>query len=128
TSICRSSVTICSGLYFLVGIPALLQSEFSLTSAGTKNPGQVNLAAVRLAEKGFPISMSLIERSYRSLLAEGVVSLTMEPMKVEETPIRSRLTASEYNQMNIASIRQRYAQDKDFRQDVDELIKTGKVI
>ncbi|MGB7281213.1 MAG: hypothetical protein WBE13_03035, partial [Candidatus Acidiferrum sp.] len=40
-SICRSSVTICSGLYFLVGIPALLQSEFSLTSAGTKNPGQV---------------------------------------------------------------------------------------
>ncbi|MGB7283464.1 MAG: hypothetical protein WBE13_14460, partial [Candidatus Acidiferrum sp.] len=42
-SICRSSVTICSGLYFLVGIPALLQSEFSLTSAGTKNPGQVSL-------------------------------------------------------------------------------------
>ncbi len=41
TSICRSSVTICSGLYFFIGIPALLQSEFSLTSAGTKIPGQV---------------------------------------------------------------------------------------
>jgi len=28
-------------LYFLIGIPASLQSEFSLTPAGTKNPGQV---------------------------------------------------------------------------------------
>ncbi|MGB7282734.1 MAG: hypothetical protein WBE13_10765, partial [Candidatus Acidiferrum sp.] len=46
TSICRSSVTICSGLYFLVGIPALLQSEFSLTSAGTKNPGQVTIVGL----------------------------------------------------------------------------------
>ncbi|MGB7282736.1 MAG: hypothetical protein WBE13_10775, partial [Candidatus Acidiferrum sp.] len=50
TSICRSSVTICSGLYFLVGIPALLQSEFSLTSAGTKNPGQVTTVAVPLTQ------------------------------------------------------------------------------
>ncbi|MGB7282719.1 MAG: response regulator, partial [Candidatus Acidiferrum sp.] len=53
TSICRSSVTICSGLYFLVGIPALLQSEFSLTSAGTKNPGQVSLSC-RIANKHQP--------------------------------------------------------------------------
>jgi hypothetical protein len=30
-------------LYFLIGIPASLQSEFSLTPAGTKNPGQVKL-------------------------------------------------------------------------------------
>jgi len=30
-------------LYFLIGIPASLQSEFSLTPAGTKNPGQVSL-------------------------------------------------------------------------------------
>jgi hypothetical protein len=29
-------------LYFLIGIPASLQSEFSLTPAGTKNPGQVS--------------------------------------------------------------------------------------
>jgi two-component system cell cycle response regulator len=35
SSICRNSVTICSGLYFLIGIPASLQSEFSLTPAGT---------------------------------------------------------------------------------------------
>ncbi|MGA8024677.1 MAG: hypothetical protein WB990_17020, partial [Candidatus Acidiferrales bacterium] len=42
-STCRSSVTICSGLYFLIGIPASLQSEFSLTPAGTKTPGQVSL-------------------------------------------------------------------------------------
>jgi len=28
-------------LYFFIGIPASLQSEFSLTPAATKNPGQV---------------------------------------------------------------------------------------
>jgi hypothetical protein len=28
-------------LYLFIGIPAFLQSEFSLTPAGTKNPGQV---------------------------------------------------------------------------------------
>jgi hypothetical protein len=27
TSICRSSVTICSGLYFFIGIPALPQGD-----------------------------------------------------------------------------------------------------
>jgi hypothetical protein len=32
-------------LYFLIGIPALLQSEFSLTSAGTKIPGQVTISS-----------------------------------------------------------------------------------
>jgi hypothetical protein len=30
-------------LYFFIGIPASLQSEFSLTPAGTKNPGHVTL-------------------------------------------------------------------------------------
>jgi hypothetical protein len=28
-------------LYFFIGIPASLQSEFSLTPAGTKTPGHV---------------------------------------------------------------------------------------
>jgi hypothetical protein len=41
SSICRKNVVICSGLYFFIGISALLLSEFSLTSADTKNPGQV---------------------------------------------------------------------------------------
>jgi len=36
-------VTICSGLYLFIGIPASLQSEFSLTPAGTKNAGQVTI-------------------------------------------------------------------------------------
>jgi hypothetical protein len=31
-------------LYFFIGIPAALPSEFSLTPAGTKNPGHVNPA------------------------------------------------------------------------------------
>lgn len=42
TSICRSKFTICSGLYFFMGMTGLPPSEFSLSSPGTKNPGQVN--------------------------------------------------------------------------------------
>ena len=40
-STCRSSVTIRSGLYRFIGIPASLQSGFSLTLAGTKNANHV---------------------------------------------------------------------------------------
>jgi hypothetical protein len=35
------NVTVHSGLYFFIGIPASLQSEFSLTPAATKTPGHV---------------------------------------------------------------------------------------
>src|SRR5271154_4470872 len=42
TSICRSNVTICSALYLLFGISSRPPREFSLTSAGTKKPGQVS--------------------------------------------------------------------------------------
>jgi hypothetical protein len=41
TSICRSNVTICSALYLLIAISSRPPREFSLTSAGTKKPGQV---------------------------------------------------------------------------------------
>ena len=40
--ICRNNVTICSGLYFFMGIPASPQNEFSLTPAGTKTPARVS--------------------------------------------------------------------------------------
>jgi hypothetical protein len=36
-SLYHSSVTICSGLYLFIGIPAVILSKFSLTPAGTKN-------------------------------------------------------------------------------------------
>ena len=38
TSICRSSVTICSGLYLLIGITGFPPQMNSLTSPGTKTP------------------------------------------------------------------------------------------
>lgn len=118
---------------FTTDLEEKLDTAFAQWLLSTRRPSDTDLAktytaAVRLAEEGFPISPSLAERSYRSLLAAGEVAVALEPLKVEETPVRSRLTAEEYNRMSIASIRQRYAQDKDFRQDVDELIKTGKVI
>src|SRR5271156_3013591 len=50
TSICRSNVTICSALYLLMGISSRPPREFSLTSAGTKRPGQVSLA-IRVARR-----------------------------------------------------------------------------
>jgi hypothetical protein len=43
TSICRSKVTICSGLYLLMDMTSFpSRKRFSLTSAGTKIPGQVS--------------------------------------------------------------------------------------
>src|SRR5712675_2772828 len=43
TSICRSNVTICSALYLLIDMTSLPpRKRFSLTSAGTKIPGQVS--------------------------------------------------------------------------------------
>ena len=52
TSTWRSSVTICSGLYFLTGIPASLQSDFSLTHAGAKTP--VRSLRINLQAAGHP--------------------------------------------------------------------------
>jgi hypothetical protein len=50
--------TICAGLYFFMGLPASLQSEFSLTPADTKNAGQVNvnLVGYQIAENRYEVS------------------------------------------------------------------------
>ncbi len=75
------SVTICSGLYFFIGIAALLQSEFSLTSAGTKIPGQVILAECLfwhfkfLYDRERPIRMYSNQEQVRSLTAFLVLSI-----------------------------------------------------
>jgi len=71
-----------------------------------------------------PPSVSLWEKAYRLLLRQGAVDLVEAPMQV--APVRSRLTADEYNKMSIASIRQSYSRDPEFRKDVDDLIKQGK--
>jgi hypothetical protein len=47
-----ASVTICSGLHFLMGIPAYLQSEFSLTSAGAKVFGHLSFLLNRCDSGG----------------------------------------------------------------------------
>src|SRR5271169_105817 len=49
TSICRNNVTICSALYLLFGISSRPPREFSLTSAGTKRPGQVKKASLDMS-------------------------------------------------------------------------------
>src|SRR6202047_4650964 len=50
TSICRSNVTICSALYLLIDMTSLPpRKRFSLTSAGTKIPGQVSCSAIMAA-------------------------------------------------------------------------------
>src|ERR1700732_933684 len=54
TSICRSNVTICSALYLLIAISSRPPREFSLTSAGTKRPGQVTLPCLREIRDGGP--------------------------------------------------------------------------
>src|SRR5204862_2099265 len=44
TSICRSIVTICSGLYLFIGMAAFPPSGFSLIPLGTKSAGHVRVA------------------------------------------------------------------------------------
>ena len=56
----HTSVTICSGLYLFVGIPAFLQSEFSLTAAGTKIPGHVTSFASLVHAANFQIVDNLL--------------------------------------------------------------------
>src|SRR5271167_357841 len=63
TSICRNNVTICSALYLLFGISSRPPREFSLTSAGTKRPGQVKRV---LANQTFLLTL----RQFRALYPE----------------------------------------------------------
>lgn len=117
---------------FTTDLEEKLDTAFAQWLLSTRRPSETDLAktytaAVALVEQGFCISPSLAERSYRSLLAAGEVAVALEPLQVEATPIRSKLTADEYNRMSIASIRQRFAQDADFRTDVDALLKSGRI-
>jgi hypothetical protein len=43
TSICRSIVTICSGLYLFIGMTASPPNGFSLIPLGIKTAGHVNI-------------------------------------------------------------------------------------
>lgn len=118
---------------FTKALEAELDAAFSQWLLSTRSPlseadlAKTYAAAVALVEQGFGVSPTIAERSYRSLLAAGEVAVALEPLKVEETPVRSRLTADEYKQLSISTIRQRYSRDADFRADVDALLKTGKV-
>jgi hypothetical protein len=71
-------------LYFFIGIPASLQSEFSLTPAGTKNPGQVRQDAAILdtlsaayAEAGrFPNAIEVEQQAIAVATQQGKTALT----------------------------------------------------
>src|SRR5271156_462857 len=72
TSICRSNVTICSALYLLLGISSRPPGEFSLTSAGTKNPGQVK------AQPEITLDCVKGRRSHAALVATLTEDLVLE--------------------------------------------------
>src|SRR5258706_12977378 len=74
TSICRSNVTICSALYLLIDMTSLPpRKRFSLTSAGTKIPGQVTLPCADCS--GILTELSLYARS-RSQFDDSTYKLT----------------------------------------------------
>jgi hypothetical protein len=68
-------------LYFLIGIPASLQSEFSLTPAGTKNPGHVIIASATnvylvggSVVQSYALNQNVPTATTTTLLPSGVVS------------------------------------------------------
>jgi hypothetical protein len=69
TSISRGSVTLCSGLYLFMGIPAFLWREFSLTPAGKNRSGQFELEDPQIG----PVSTTSSRWNKTSLpcIAEG---------------------------------------------------------
>jgi hypothetical protein len=92
-----------------------------------RHPGTEDLARVmeRVEEIAgtLPPSVTLFEKAYRQLYAEQAVSLVVEKMKVPEVQVRSPLTLDEYRKIPASQVARRYMQDKDFKADVDDLIK-----
>ena len=71
-----------SGLYFFIGIPASLQSEFSFTSAGTENPGHLTdkstskeLGLLTLASTDFVFAHQLFFRHEQKLHANTDIDM-----------------------------------------------------
>lgn len=74
-----------------------------------------------LVADGFPLSVSLFERSYLELLNSGEIKPFREPFV--PTPERERLTVEQYNRMPAHQIAKKYMTDQVFRADVDDLIR-----
>src|SRR5207248_1657330 len=102
TSICRSIVTICSGLYLFIGMAAFPPSGFSLIPLGTKSAGHVSNAElvagpmVRIAELEIdPVQLeayklALKEEIETSIRVEPGV-LTLYAVSLKEHPEQVRL-------------------------------------
>ena len=85
---------------------------------------RVYLRAVQLVEEeGFPISKSLVERSYRELLAKGEVVLVTEKLAPPESVKEPVLTKEMYQAMPAAVIARKYMIDRTFKAQVDTLIE-----
>jgi hypothetical protein len=83
-------------LYFFIGIPASLQSEFSLTPAGTKTPGQ---------------------------LTELVMLKTAEEPEIPED-ILAFIKDAEAGRISTFELRKKYTSDSRFREAYDLYVST----
>jgi hypothetical protein len=81
------------------------------------------LARVREIAGDLPPSVTLWEKAYRQLYAEGQVSLVTEKMKVPEVKVRSHLSLDEYHKMPKSQVARLYMSSREFKADVDDLIR-----
>jgi len=80
---------------------------------------------------GFPLSISIFERSYLELVESEVIQPFKEKLAVAAPPAAHvPLTAKEYHAMRASDIARRYMRDTQpggFRDQVDELIKRREI-
>jgi hypothetical protein len=93
----------------------------------TQDLSKVYSAAVRLVEAGYPISKSIVERAYRTLLSEKSVSLVTAKLTVPESVKEVSLTRDEYYQIPASETARRMRVDKSFAAAVQKLIDSKQI-
>jgi hypothetical protein len=94
-----------------------------------RHPNTADLALVmeKAASIGGLPCVSLFERSYRELLAEGAVKLVVEKL-VEPVVAKSEvLTAEEYRKIPVSQVLRKYMTDRNFKSQVDRLIHNREI-
>jgi hypothetical protein len=90
---------------------------------GSEDLGKVMVRAAEIMDAmQLAPSVSLFERSYRSLLAEGEVKPVFEKLVEPLVEKPEVLTVEAYRAMPAATVARRYMNDRTFRAGVDKLI------
>jgi hypothetical protein len=81
-----------------------------------------------LLANGYPLSISLFERAYLRLVADGEIKPFKEKLAVAAVPAaRVPLSVKEYHAMRASEVARKCLTDPVFKADIDRLIKMGVI-